>query len=361
MSRTKRFVILGLVLVLLFAAVTGIAYWTAGHNPSQREPGLYLSGSKVAQPGPAMWVGENEISFEDYRHYFLVLKTSFETWYGGDGMWADDPDGDKAYTLRKSVETDIVNMYAWLEIAKEQGIELSEEDRASISDTLAQQKEEYGAAFAQRLSDMFFADEAAYLRITELQKLAEKAQTEYGEAMKAEVEADGETAEKAEADYKAENISAKHILIAFDEENPDTAQAEADALAEAEELLAQIHESDDPAATFDELMPEHTDDAAGLEANPDGYTFKEGDMVTEFYEGALALDEYEISEPIKTTYGYHIILRLPLSESGLEAAVSSAVSAAAEAKKTEKLDAAKAAMPLRYSDYYDLMGPTDIV
>ena len=36
-------------------------------------------------------------------------------------------------------------------------------------------------------------------------------------------------------------------------------------------------------------------------------------MVTEFEEGTKALEEYEVSEPILSAYGYHVIMRLPLS------------------------------------------------
>jgi len=84
------------------------------------------------------------------------------------------------------------------------------------------------------------------------------------------------------------------------------------ALAKAENILAQIRASADPAATFDALMHEHSEDgrdADGKLGAPDGYTTTLGQMVAEFEQGALALKEGEISEPIKSSFGYHIILR----------------------------------------------------
>ena len=36
-------------------------------------------------------------------------------------------------------------------------------------------------------------------------------------------------------------------------------------------------------------------------------------MVTEFEEGVKALADYRVSQPVKSSYGYHVILRLPLT------------------------------------------------
>jgi len=59
------------------------------------------------------------------------------------------------------------------------------------------------------------------------------------------------------------------------------------------------------------LMLEHTEDP-GVEHSPGGYVFTEGEMVPEFYEGTIALSENEVSEVIESSFGYHIIKRLPL-------------------------------------------------
>ena len=81
--------------------------------------------------------------------------------------------------------------------------------------------------------------------------------------------------------------------------------------AKIDDLLAQLRASDDPETLFDELMNEYSEDS-GLAGNPDGYTATPGEMVPEFEDTAFSLDMGGISDVVESTYGYHIILRLPL-------------------------------------------------
>ena len=83
--------------------------------------------------------------------------------------------------------------------------------------------------------------------------------------------------------------------------------------AKIDGLLSQLRASDDPEALFDALMHEYSEDS-GLEGSPDGYTATPGEMVPEFEQTAFSLEMGEISEVVESTYGYHIILRLPLDD-----------------------------------------------
>ncbi len=109
----------------------------------------------------------------------------------------------------------------------------------------------------------------------------------------------------------------KHILYSFTDSDGNTLDddAKAELLTTAEATVAELRtlESDREAmlARFDEIMTE-VDDDPGMTTFPDGYTFTDGAMVTEFEDGTKALAEYEISDVVETSYGYHIILRLPL-------------------------------------------------
>ena len=85
-------------------------------------------------------------------------------------------------------------------------------------------------------------------------------------------------------------------------------------LKQAEEITKELRAIKDPEELlkrFAELKEQYCEDT-GKETYPDGYTFEPGTMVTEFEEAVRALDEYAVSDPVQTAYGYHVIMRLPL-------------------------------------------------
>ncbi len=58
---------------------------------------------------------------------------------------------------------------------------------------------------------------------------------------------------------------------------------------------------------FAQLAKEYSDDPGSAETGGDLGWFGRGQMVTEFDDAAFSLAVGEISQPIKTTYGYHLI------------------------------------------------------
>ena len=103
-------------------------------------------------------------------------------------------------------------------------------------------------------------------------------------------------------------LMAKHILRMKSEEAGD------EPLKETEEILRKLESygGDDLGAYFDELMLEFSEDKGGLGYYPNGYLFQDGDMVQAFYDACVALEIGRFSGIVETSYGYHIILRLPL-------------------------------------------------
>ena len=163
----------------------------------------------------------------------------------------------------------------------------------------------------QEYLDQQCISEAAFRKLNQVPYLARSLQTQMEEA--------GElTAQDADLDAMVEEAGyykAKHILLAFPENEDGSAatdEQKAAVKAEADQLLAQIRTAADPLAEFDKVMNERSED--GRDENnqlyaPDGYLAYAGQMVPQFESAAKALAVGEISEPVETDYGYHIILR----------------------------------------------------
>ena len=98
-------------------------------------------------------------------------------------------------------------------------------------------------------------------------------------------------------------ICAKYILISKQSD---------DAYRTALETSLKLLSGED----FDTLLSEVGEDA-GMKARENGYFFGRGYMVKEFEDAAYGLEIGEISEIVETSYGYHIIKRLPLDKKAL--------------------------------------------
>jgi len=104
-----------------------------------------------------------------------------------------------------------------------------------------------------------------------------------------------------------EFLMAMHILISKTGEYDDP-------LSEAEAILAQLKEqegNDDFVKYFQDLMHKISEDPGSL-TSPNGYLFVYSDMVEPFSDATVNLEIGQMSGIVETTYGYHIILRIPV-------------------------------------------------
>lgn len=133
-------------------------------------------------------------------------------------------------------------------------------------------------------------------------------------------------------------LRAKHVLIATKDMSTG-ADLDADKLAEAEKKANEILERAKNGEDFDALIKEYNEDP-GMESNPDGYFFTDGEMVSEFEDATKSIEPGEITM-CKSDYGYHIIKRLPIDESDSKFSEylennKSAVQSAVTSKKQEE-------------------------
>ena len=102
-------------------------------------------------------------------------------------------------------------------------------------------------------------------------------------------------------------IKARHILVMAMPGNPNTSgdaeQIDQAAKEKIEKILAEIRNG----KPFDVAAQEYSDDPGSKQRGGELGWFRSIDMVPEFSEAAFKLKAGEVSEPVKSPYGYHII------------------------------------------------------
>ncbi|HTS41662.1 MAG TPA: peptidylprolyl isomerase [Xanthobacteraceae bacterium] len=98
-----------------------------------------------------------------------------------------------------------------------------------------------------------------------------------------------------------EEVRARHILIRVVDPNDEKASKEAENKIKA--LIERINKGED----FATLANEYTEDPSGKQNGGDLDYFTKDQMVPEFSNVAFALDKGQISAPIKTQFGWHVL------------------------------------------------------
>ena len=105
-------------------------------------------------------------------------------------------------------------------------------------------------------------------------------------------------------------VKASHILISVDIADDATTDEEKEAYdaakKKAKEVIKKLKDGED----FADLAKEYSDDESNNEKGGDLGYFDPNDMVDEFKEAVLELENGKYTkEPVKTKFGYHIIYR----------------------------------------------------
>ncbi len=273
-------------------------------------------------------VNGQEITWDKYFYMLssqvLQVQNYFEsmsTYYGMEQHWKDEyAEGTSfAQAAVDNTELNLLQLCAIELFAEENQVTLPEDELAALEEQLREDIvnicgegateadfEEYLAGIYMNLDLYRWVFETnSFYRQNYLQI--------YGEA--------GELYDEAAAmDYLVDNgyLSAGHIL--FMTVDPATGEA-LDEAAKAQKLeqakavaqeLQAITDTEALLARFRELKDEYCEDTGKVNF-PEGYTFTPGTMVQEFEDAVNALEDYQVSDPVETSYGYHVIMRLPLS------------------------------------------------
>lgn len=103
-------------------------------------------------------------------------------------------------------------------------------------------------------------------------------------------------------------VTDKEIKEYFDQHKDELVQVDAShILVDDEETAKEIKQKLDDGEDFAKLAKEYSKDSANADKGGELGFFTKGSMVKEFSDVAFKLKKGEISDPVKTTYGYHII------------------------------------------------------
>lgn len=154
-------------------------------------------------------------------------------------------------------------------------------DESAIEEQMNMYREQYGDMFELLLQQQGIASEAAFEEQLRMQLLQQEALADGVEVTDEEIE--------EQYNRMINEVQASHILV------------------EDEELANELYERATNGEDFAALAEEYsTDSGSAAEGGSVGY-FSRGQMVPAFEDKAYELEIGEISEPVQSDFGFHII------------------------------------------------------
>ena len=287
----------------------GLCYEATGVAPDAIVASL--NGNGASADLIAYWIGYDVSYLDSYMQYYTGSSLDWDYTLS---------DGTNITDYIKSNVYSSVKQHLVLEnLANKYGVTLTEGQESAMADSDQSYIDQYGSeeAFEEEIAKLGMRRET-YDRVARSNYLYQNLYQLYNTEGSALYASDEDLAVYA-ADQNY--ITADHILLSTKdlttgEALTDEQKAEKKALAEEikQKLDACEGDIDELTALFHELADQYSEDP-GRETYPTGYTFTTGSMVQEFEDAAYALSEGEVSEVVESSFGYHILLRLPLDKS----------------------------------------------
>lgn len=297
-----------------------------------------LAGCGGTKDDTVMTVNGTEISYDEYMTWLgsavSDIKSIYSTYSGTDVDWDGNFLFDASITNAewciKHANENLTKLHSVESKAKELGVTVTDEQKEALEDEIEELRSTYAtgddteASFKDFLASYNYTEDSFrtqrnlnYLYYNVFAEL-------YGEQ--------GEKLDEAKVlDYAEKNdyVTSAHILIkttkdVTDDDGKTTTEElseaeKAEKLAQAQELadeLKAITDNEKRWERFKELMDEYSEDP-GKESFPNGYCFTTNTMVEIYDTTSRELAEYEVSDPVESTHGYHVIMRLPMTSSDL--------------------------------------------
>lgn len=297
-----------------------------------------LAGCGGTKDDTVMTVNGTEISYDEYMTWLgsavSDIKSIYSTYSGTDVDWDGNFLFDESITNAewciKHANENLTKLHSVESKAKELGVTVTDEQKEDLEVEIEELRSTYAtgddteASFKDFLAGYNYTQDS-YRTQRNLNYLYYNVFAElYGEQ--------GEKLDESKVlDYAEKNdyVTSAHILIkttkdVTDDDGKTTTEElseaeKAEKLAQAQELADELKAIDDNEKRwerFKELMDEYSEDP-GKESFPNGYCFTTNTMVEIYDTTSRELDEYEVSDPVESTHGYHVIMRLPMTSSDL--------------------------------------------
>lgn len=241
-------------------------------------------------------IGKNKVSFDEYRYFYMNYLKDLEA--------SDDiVDINELYV---GIEEILKKNYAVYDLADEYKVSLENDDRSYIEEQIEYAKATYTGdiTYEDSLAENYLTEDV-YRELLLLSQMKYKLYSALSNEYSGIIKSDDAT---VEADIYENFMHAKQIFI--DKTNGKT---EADNLSLANQISQKLRNGED----FDTLKAEYSDKTTTYDTNSDKageYYFTSGEMIKTFEDAVKSLEINEISDVVESSYGYHIIMRLPMEE-----------------------------------------------
>ncbi|MBQ2754496.1 MAG: peptidylprolyl isomerase [Clostridia bacterium] len=262
-----------------------------------------LSGCSSTKVGSV-----NGVSFDADTYNFYV--TQIEKQLGvntyGEGWETVELEGKKLVDIvREEAITELAISIIVRQKAKENGLEITQLDKDKLESQITSMKNSIGSdadyelwLLEQGLTEKVYREFIEYSLLSS--KLVEKLIPD--------------VSEEDLLKYYNENVAhVKHILVKTVDDDMNSVSG--DEFAKKQALAYDYLKRAKAGEDFDKMVNDLSEDP-GSQSEPEGYYLGKGfilgttgGMLTEFETASLALKVGEISDPVETIYGYHIIKR----------------------------------------------------
>lgn len=181
----------------------------------------------------------------------------------------------------------------------------------SSLETIKAQYKQSGGNFKEDLENSIYQTEEKFIEMTAKDYLLTLAAEKYAKEKMI-------TEDEVNNYYKSDIVGEMHVRyilvqpeVTDDMSAEQKSEAEAKALAEANEVISKLKNGED----FAELAAKHSDDTSTSSQGGLFDGFVKNDVVEEFWNAAVALEDGKYTTtPVESVYGYFVILRISQDE-----------------------------------------------